>query len=156
VCAEALPSCEPPFCGCGGKGWEIITSDPTSSSTAVLGQLRRCESCEIFPDDECACDAATAAGLLVDPQHNVLSEPWGRYADSVRRQARIDDVVGLLACSGRLLGTCSPSIRFYALGNHVFSVKTTTILDYSCELAHFEEAIAQSGVPGFQPASGEC
>jgi hypothetical protein len=81
--------------------------------------------------------------------------PWGRYADSVRRQARIDDVVGLLACSGRLLGTCSPSIRFYALRCHVFCVKTVTILDDTCELAHFEEAIAQGGVPGFQPASDE-
>jgi len=91
----------------------------------------------------------------VDAQHNVLAESWGRYADSVRRQARIDDVVGLLACSGRLLGTCSPSIRFYALGSHVFCVKTATILGYSCEISQFEEAVALDSVPEFRPASDE-
>ena len=114
------------------------------------GLQRRSERRPFAPDR-----VLSDEGHLVDLQHQVLSEPWGRYADSVRRQARIDDVVGLLACSGRLLGTCSPSIRFYALGSHVFSVKTATILDYSCHISQFEEAIAQGGVPGFQPASDE-
>ncbi|HEX3555610.1 MAG TPA: hypothetical protein VIA62_20500 [Thermoanaerobaculia bacterium] len=85
----------------------------------------------------------------------MLSEPWGRYAGAVRRQAQVDAVLWLLAGAGRLVGTCSPSIRFYSLGSHVFSVKTTTVLDYSCEISQFEEAVAHGGVPGFQPASGE-
>ncbi|HEX4960940.1 MAG TPA: DUF6094 domain-containing protein [Thermoanaerobaculia bacterium] len=71
--------------------WRQRLGDRPQSSDLLLGGNSRTtealRSVRAFPDDETACDAATAAGLLVDLQHQVLSEPWGRYADSVRRRA---------------------------------------------------------------------
>ncbi|MBW8878811.1 MAG: hypothetical protein JF614_27965 [Acidobacteria bacterium] len=136
------------LCGCGGKGWEVFNADPDAGR---LGDVQRCD-CGILPDDESAYDAASAAGLLVDVNGNVLPQPWGAYAAEVRRQRRVEALQRRLSQSGRLLGTCSPRIRFYALGNHVFCDKSTTQVHYSTTLQDFETMIARSELPGFRPA----
>jgi hypothetical protein len=136
------------LCGFDGKGSEVFNEDPEAG---ILGQVQRCD-CEILPDDEAAYEAATAAGLLVDAEGNVLAEPWGIYAAEARRQVQMEVLRSRLIQAGRLLGSCPPGIRFYALKNRVFCDKSTTQLDYSGELQDFEQLIAQGRLPGFHPA----
>ena len=135
-------------CGCEGKGWSVYNEDPEAG---CLGQVQRCD-CEILPDEESAYDSATAAGLLVDAQGNVLAEPWGVYAAQARRQAQIEALRRRLVWNGRLLGSYPPGVQFFALKNHVFCDRSTTQLDYAGELKDFEQWIAQGKIPGFHPA----
>ena len=137
---------EPP-CGCGGKGWEIF-SHP---GTGELGKIQRCH-CELLPDDETAYDAASADGLLVDVEGRVLPHPWGVYAAQVRRQRQAETLRRRLAGAGKLLGTCSPHIHFYALGKNVFCDKSLIRVEYSATLEEFEALIARDELPGFRPA----
>jgi len=135
------------LCGCGGKGWKVFNVDPHAGR---LGDVQRC-NCGLWPDDESAYDAASAAGLLIDIDGNVLPQPWGAYAAEVRRQRRVKTLSRTLTRFGRLLGTCSPGIRFYALGTHVFCDRSTTQVEYSTTLDEFETLIARSELPGFRP-----
>jgi len=136
------------LCGCDGKGWAVFNDDPEAG---LPGRVQRCD-CEILPDEEAAYDSATAAGLLVDAEGNVLAEPWGVYAAEARCQVKVEVLRRRLAQAGRLLGSCPPDIRFYALKNRVFCVESTTQLDYSGELQDFEQWIAQGKIRGFHPA----
>jgi hypothetical protein len=139
---------EPFLCGCGSRGWAVFNADPDAGR---LGDVQRCD-CELLPDDESAYDSASAAGLLVDVDGNVLPQPWGTYAAEARRQRRVEALRQRLTRSGRLLGTCSPDIRFYALGKHVFCDSNTQRVSYSTSLQDFEAMIARRGLPGFRPA----
>jgi hypothetical protein len=136
------------LCECGGKGWKVFNQDPEAGR---LGVVQRCH-CELLPDEEAAYDAAAAAGLLLDVEGNVLPQPWGSYASEVRRRHRVEALRRRLTGSGRLLGTCSPEIRFYALGKHVFCDKSTARVDYSTTLEEFEALILRGEIPGFRPA----
>jgi hypothetical protein len=135
------------LCGCGGKGWEVFNDDPDAGR---LGEVQRCD-CGLLPDDEAAYEAASAAGLFVDVDGNVLPQPWGAYAAAARRQRRVEALRQRLTGSGRLLGTCSPDIRFYALGKHVFCDRSLARVEYSTTLQEFEALIAKRGLPGFRP-----
>jgi hypothetical protein len=137
---------EPP-CGCRGKGWEVLNQDPDAGE---LGKIRRCH-CEFLPDDETAYDAASADGLLVDVDGHVLPNPWGVYAAQVRRQRQAEALRRRLASAGKLLGTCSPHIHFYALGTNVFCDKSLVRVEYSATLEEFEALIARDELPGFRP-----
>jgi hypothetical protein len=148
-CSEESVHCgDDQLCGCGGKGWEVFNEDPEAG---VLGQVQRCD-CEILPDEEAAYDSATAAGLLVDAEGNVLARPWGVYAAQDRRQAQVEALRRLLIRAGRLLGSCPPRIQFYALKNRVFCDKCTMQLEYAGELQDFEQWIAQGKILGFRKA----
>jgi hypothetical protein len=136
------------LCGCGGKGWEVVNADPDAGR---LGEVQCCD-CGLLPDAEAAYDSASAAGLLIDVEGNVLPQPWGAYAAAARRQRRVEALRQRLTGSGRLLGTCSPDIRFYALGKHVFCDKSLARVEYSTTLQEFEALIAKRGLPGFRPA----
>ena len=138
---------EPP-CGCRGKGWEVLNQDPDAGE---LGKIRRCH-CEFLPDDETAYDAASADGLLVDVNGRVLPHPWGVYAAQVRRQRQAEALRRRLAGAGKLLGTCSPHIHFYALGQNVFCDKSLVRVEYSATLEEFEALVARDELPGFRPA----
>jgi hypothetical protein len=139
---------EPFLCGCGGKGWEVFNDDPDAGR---LGEVHRCD-CGLLPDDEAAYEAASATGLFVDVDGNVLPQPWGAYAAAARRQRRVEALRQRLTGSGRLLGTCSPDIRFYALGKHVFCDRSLARVEYSTTLQDFEALIAKRGLPGYRPA----
>jgi hypothetical protein len=145
---ETIPSEEEEIlCGCGGKGWEVFNDDPDAGH---LGNVQCCD-CGILPDEESAYDAASAAGLLIDVDGNVLPQPWGAYAAAARRQRRVEALRQRLVRSGRLLGTCSSHIRFYALGKQVFCDRSTVRVEYSATLQEFKALIARSELPGFRP-----
>jgi hypothetical protein len=137
-----------PLCRCGGKGWEVLDPDPDAGK---LGKIQRCR-CELLPADETAYDAASADGLLVDVEGRVLPNPWGGYAAQVRRQRQAEALRRRLAGAGKLLGTCSPHIRFYALGKNVFCDKSLVRVEYSATLEEFEALVARDQLPGFRPA----
>jgi len=139
---------EPFLCDCGGKGWAVFNADPDAGR---LGDVQRC-GCGLLPDDESAYDAASAAGLLVDVNGHLLPHPWGAYAAAVRRRRQVDALRRRLIGSGQFLGTCSPDIRFYALGKHVFCEQSTARVEYATTLQEFEALIARSEIPGFRPA----
>jgi hypothetical protein len=136
------------LCGCGGKGWEVFNADP---DTGRLGDVQCCD-CGRLPDEETAYESAASAGVLVDVDGNVLPNPWGAYADEVRRQRSEENLRQMLNRSGRLIGTCSPNIRFFALGKHVFCDKTTARVRYTSSLQDFEAMLANNELPGFSPA----
>ena len=149
--AEETTPCEEEdeiLCECGGKGWAVFNADPNAG---LLGDVQCCH-CGILPDDDSAYHCASQAGLLVDVDGHVLPSPWGAYAAEVRRLRRIDGLRRRLTQAGRLLGTCSPNIRFYALGEHIFCDTSTVKVDYTTTLQDFEALIARSGLPGFRPA----
>jgi hypothetical protein len=136
------------LCGCGGQGWAIFNADP---DVGRLGDVQCCD-CGRLPDDEAAYESAASAGVLVDVDGEVLPNPWGAYADEVRRQRSEENLRKMLNRSGRLIGICSPNILFFALGRHVFCDKTSAKVRYTSSLENFEAMLAKGEIPGFSPA----
>jgi hypothetical protein len=70
---------EDPRCACEGTGFLVMNEDRYDTGEA-LGELQACDTCNIFPTDEDAADAARAAGYTVNDEGLVLSEPCRQRA----------------------------------------------------------------------------
>jgi hypothetical protein len=67
-CSEDLARC----CSCSGKGWDVFNAEPEAGE---LGDVQRCDECQILPGDDVARERAMEAGYVIDAENYVRHNP---------------------------------------------------------------------------------